>query len=187
MELPEAVALAQEQNQDGFTQLVQDYHSFVLSLVAYYVGYRDAHDVAQDIWLVVHQKLWQLSDGGKFLPWLRKLVFYHCLNFRKARARRQDKEIHLAPDSWIGLMECVASEDATPEVLLERDDLCRLVSRELDNLPGDYGLILRLYYLGELSYDEIIELTGLPLSTVKWRMYHGRKLLKARLAEVFRT
>lgn len=183
MELPEAVALAQQLDDRGFEQLFAAYQSLVLSLVTFYVGSPDAADVAQEVWLRVYQKIWQLEDGEKFVPWLRQVVFYHCLNYRKARARRRAAESYLPPEAWLGLLECVADDDECcfPEAVLESGSVRSLLSHELDQLPGDYGLVLRLYYFSDLSYQELAELTGLSLSTIKWRLYQGRQLLKKRL------
>lgn len=68
---------------------------------------------------------------------------------------------------------------------LGRRELRRHVSTALDGLPGDHGLILRLRLLRGLSYAEIASVAHLPLSTVKWRLHEGRRLLRARLASVF--
>lgn len=180
----EAVAQAQAGSSDGFETLVKVFSPFVLALANYYVGARDAPDVTQEIWLAVHRKLWQLEDGAKFVPWLRTLVFYQCLNFRKARARRQAREVYLSTDGWQGICECVAADSLSPDQLLLRKDLRLLLSELLDGMAGDYGLLLRLFYLQGFSYHEMVELTNLPLSTVKWRLYQGRKLLKASLAKL---
>ncbi len=180
----EAVALAQAGNGDGFEALVRAFSPFVLALATRYVGARDAPDVAQEIWLAVHRKLWQLEDGAKFVPWLRTLVFYQCLNYRKARARYQAHEVYLAADGWRGICECVATDSLPMDQLMMRQDLRRLLSQLLDGMPGDLGLLLRMHYLQGFSYSELVELTSLPLSTVKWRLHQGRKLLKASLAKL---
>lgn len=180
----EAVALAQAGNSDGFETLVKVFSSFVLALATQYVGARDAPDVTQEIWLAVHRKLWQLEDGAKFVPWLRTLVFYHCLNYRKARARRQAREVYLSEDGWHGICECVATDSLSPDQLVLCKDLRHLLSELLDGMAGDYGLLLRLFYLQGFSYQELVKLTNLPLSTVKWRLHQGRKLLRASLAKL---
>ena len=71
------------------------------------------------------------------------------------------------------------------ERIAENRELRRSLSRYLDRLPGDYGPLLRLHYIRGLAYEEIAELTGMPLTTVRWRLHYGRKLLKSRLAREF--
>ncbi|MEW6725173.1 MAG: RNA polymerase sigma factor [Bacillota bacterium] len=82
------ILAAQQGDDEPFSKLVRENESFLLSLAASYVGKQDAADVAQEIWLAVHRKLWQLEQPTAFRSWLRQVVFYQCLNHRKARARR---------------------------------------------------------------------------------------------------
>jgi RNA polymerase sigma-70 factor (ECF subfamily) len=180
--MEQLVLKAQRGDRLAFAEIVRNRHRLVLILAANYLGWEDAEDAAQHIWLAVWRKLWQVEKADRFDSWLQKLVFYQCLNIRKARARRRELEIPLSPETWSSLGEYVATDDSQMDEILVHRELRRLVSRELDKLPGEYGLLLRLYYLKDLSYKEIAEITGLPQSTLKWRLHQGRKLLKASLA-----
>jgi RNA polymerase sigma-70 factor (ECF subfamily) len=182
MDERELIRRAQGGDQAAFAALVERYAGFLLSLTRCYVGARDGPDAAQEIWVSVFQKLWQLEDGDAFRPWLRKVAYYHCLNHRKARSRRLDRELSISLTDLLRLGEFVADRTADMEALMERADLRRIVSRALDELPGDYGLILRLRFMRELSLAGIVRLTGLSLPTVKWRLHEGKRLLRAKLA-----
>lgn len=179
------IEAAQSGNKDAFTKLMSRHEQFVLTRIRWYVGRTDAADAAQEIWLAVYQKLWQLEDPAKLRAWLRKLVFYQCLNWRKSRAVRSGRELYLDYDGWLGLLETVADDSLPVDRIAENLELRRSLSRHLDRLPGEYGPLLRLHYLQGLAYEEIAELTGLPLTTVRWRLHYGRKLLKSRLARYF--
>lgn len=182
----ELVRQAQAGDQGAFAQLVGNYQGFVKSLIGCYLSPGEVTDAAQLIWLAVWQKLHQLEDPAKFSAWLRQLVFYRCLNFRKARAARQDRETTLAPETWSALADIISnSEDVAAS--LEQRELRRVLSQELDRLPGDYGLLLRLYYLKDMPYRAIAQATGLPQSTLKWRLYQARSLLRGRLAKLLHT
>lgn len=182
MDEQEIVCRARTGDHDAFASLVEKHRAFLLSLVTCYVGSRDSPDAAQEIWLAVYRKLWQLEDGARFLPWLRKLAFYQCINYRKVRGRTRKREVYLSAGDWYRLVDYIADDDGRLEEILERKELRRHVARHLDQLPGEYGLILRLRYMRDLSLSEIAALAGLTLSTVKWRLHEGRRLLKARLA-----
>lgn len=185
MDERQLIAAAQSGDREAFAALVSRHERFVVSLIGWYVGRGDAPDAAQEIWLAVYQKLWQLEDPAKLTAWLRKLVFYQCLNWRKARASRVGRELYLDSEGWLGLMETITGDDPPTERIAEDSELRHCLSRHLDRLPADYGQLLRLHYLRGLSYGEIAELTGLPLSTIRWRLHHGRELLKSRLAHDF--
>lgn len=168
-------------NETAFNQLVLKYDGFVQSHVAFYIERLYVHDIAQEIWIKVYQKLWQLEDPDKWVPWLRKLIYHQCVNYRKQLYRKRQWEVAIGLDGWNLLLDMLTDDDFPIPVLLERQELKQMLVRELDQLPGDYGFILRLRYFQEISYEEIARLTGLALSVVKWRIHQGKKLLKARL------
>lgn len=182
MDDTQLVERARAGDRDAFAALVERYNDLLVSLAAWYVGGQDAGDAAQEIWLAVQAKLWQLEDGSRFVPWLRKVAYYRCVNYRKARSRRRSAEVYLDSDDWLALSDFVATDSLSLHALLERKELRRLVGAHLDGLPADYGLVLRLRYGRGLTYHEIAKLANLPLSTVKWRLHEAKRLLKARLA-----
>ncbi|HEX6971831.1 MAG TPA: sigma-70 family RNA polymerase sigma factor [Limnochordia bacterium] len=133
------VRRAQAGDASAFAALVYSYGRFVRSLARRYMGGLDAEDAAQEVWLAVYTKLWQVREPGKFLPWLRTLCYYRCLDYCKARARHRRWESLLTERAWRALVEQVADSEYRVEELLERRELRCLISRELDCLPGDYG------------------------------------------------
>ena len=60
----------------------------------------------------------------------------------------------------------------------ERDEE---MMQALDSLPADYAMPLRLRFLDEMPLNRIAAFMGVPLSTVKWRIHHGKKLLRTRI------
>ena len=175
------VQKAQAGDQEAFAHLVERYDRLLRRLVAQHINHSDAPDAAQEIWLAVYRKLWQLEEGNRFRPWLKQVVFYQCINFRKARQRHHRRETYLGSDGWLRLAECVAADGCRVDELFDRRETRRFVARQLDALPADYGQLLRLRYVRSLAYREIAALTELPESTVKWRLHEAKRLLKARL------
>jgi RNA polymerase sigma-70 factor (ECF subfamily) len=72
--------------------------------------------------------------------------------------------------------------DCNPAVATERRDLQREVQAAIDCLPAVYRLVVILRHMHDLSYQEIAEVTDLPIGTVKSRLGRGR----SRLAELLR-
>ncbi len=180
----ELIQSAQKGDGDAFAHLVKGYESFLRSLVTLYLGsarQADIADVAQEIWTAVYRKLWQLEDGGKFLPWLRQVVYHQCLNYRQRRTRLAGHETLLSHEAWVRLVESVADEAGPLDEILESSELRRLLRDKMAGLPADYGRLLGLHYFEGMSYEEIAEVTGLPISTVRWRLHQGRSLLRSRL------
>lgn len=180
------ITRAKEGDKEAFSLLVKEYQSLLKANVSYYVNKPYVQDAAQEIWILVYQKLWQLEDPQKFVPWLRKLVYYQCVNYRKTLRRHKRHELQVSSESWSKLMDGLSGDQLPVLEWIERQELRREVSYALDQLPGDYGLALRLRYFQELSYEEMSDLTRLPLSTVRWRIHQGKKLLKAKLLTNFK-
>ena len=67
---------------------------------------------------------------------------------------------------------------ATPLAEKERDEEMILA---LESLPADYAMPLRLRFLDEMPLNRIAAFMGIPLSTVKWRIHHGKKLLRTKV------
>jgi RNA polymerase sigma-70 factor (ECF subfamily) len=70
---------------------------------------------------------------------------------------------------------------AKPLAEKERDESMK---RALDDLPADYAMPLRLRFLDEMPLNRIAAFMGVPLSTVKWRIHHGKKLLREKVEEI---
>ena len=51
----------------------------------------------------------------------------------------------------------------------------------LETLPADYAMPLRLHFLDDMPLKRIAAFMGVPLSTMKWRIHHGKKLLRAKI------
>jgi RNA polymerase sigma-70 factor (ECF subfamily) len=67
---------------------------------------------------------------------------------------------------------------AKPLADKERDEL---MIKALDSLPADYAMPLRLHFLDDMPQNRIAAFMGIPLSTVKWRIHQGKKLLRAKV------
>ena len=67
---------------------------------------------------------------------------------------------------------------AKPLADKERDEA---MIKALDSLPSDYAMPLRLRFLDDMPQNRIAAFMGVPLSTVKWRIHHGKKLLRTKL------
>lgn len=172
---------AQKGDKEAFSLLVMKYDSFLKAIIAYYIHKNHINDVAQEIWILIYKKLWQLDDPEKLKPWIRKLVYHQCINLRKKFTRINRHEFSFGTEAWATLIENVSNAAFSIPTMIEQKELRRSINRTLDELPFDYGQMIRLRYFRELSYDEITTLTGLSLSTIKWRIHQGKKLLKSRL------
>jgi RNA polymerase sigma-70 factor (ECF subfamily) len=64
---------------------------------------------------------------------------------------------------------------------MERQQIDDVLHEELRNMPSAYSTIMELFYIDDFSYEEIVNITGLPLGTVKTRLNRGRTQLREAL------
>jgi len=160
-------------NLDAFEQLVVRYRPAVVRLARTIVGPDDAEDVAQDALLLAFKALPGIEEPRKFAAWLSAITRHRALRFSKSETAHLTKRMAL-DEALLEKIEALAK----PLAEKERDEA--MISA-LDSLPPDYAMPLRLRFLDEMPLNRIAAFMGVPLSTVKWRIHHGKKLLRARV------
>jgi RNA polymerase sigma-70 factor (ECF subfamily) len=134
------------------------------------VGREHAEDVAQDAWLLAFKALPSIEEPRKFAAWLAAITRHRAMRFGKSESRLRAQRVAL-DDVLIEKVEAL-SKPLT-------DRIENLELREaLETLPVDYGLTLKLRFLDEMPLERIAAFVGAPLSTVKWRVHQGKKLLR---------
>jgi RNA polymerase sigma-70 factor, ECF subfamily len=156
-------------NLEAFEQLVVRYRPAVVRLARTIVGTDDAEDVAQESLLLAFKALPGIEEPRKFAAWLSAITRHRALRFSKTTKN------HVALDE--ALLEKIEAL-ATPLADKERDEA---MIKALDSLPSDYAMPLRLRFLDDMPLNRIAAFMGVPLSTVKWRIHHGKKLLRAKV------
>jgi RNA polymerase sigma-70 factor (ECF subfamily) len=72
----------------------------------------------------------------------------------------------------------VPLDASTPEIDFESSEFQQVVQEEIERLAPAYGAVLNLFFIQELGYEEIVQVTGLPLGTVKNRLFRARMMLR---------
>jgi RNA polymerase sigma factor (sigma-70 family) len=129
-----------------------------------------ASDVVQEVWLRVLRGLGRLRDAARFRAWLfgiARRVLMDRLRVRYAEPRFEAVDLADIPEAGGG-------DDRA-------DDLA-LLEAGLAQLPVLEREVLVLFYLQELSLSEIADIAGIPVGTVKSRLFRARRLLRAQVA-----
>lgn len=130
-----------------------------------------ADDAIQDVWLRVLRGIARLRDGAKLRPWLFGIAHRVLMD----RLREQYR-LPLVSDRDADLEALPADDDALAlevELAALRDGLARLPARECE--------VLTLFYLQELSLDEVAQVLDVPVGTVKSRLHRARHQLRHQL------
>jgi RNA polymerase sigma-70 factor, ECF subfamily len=161
-------------NLSAFDDLALRYRSAVVRLAESIAGREYAEDVAQDSLLLAFKALPSIEDPEKFASWLAAITRHRALRFihrERARASVQVELDDLLREHLIAL---------TPPISLENQD-GEEMRLALENVPADYSLALRLHFLDEMPIKRIAAFLNVPSSTVKWRIYKGKKLLREQI------
>jgi RNA polymerase sigma-70 factor (ECF subfamily) len=136
----------------------------------------DALDLTQDVFLKAYQNLRKLDDPGRFSPWLYRIAHNEAYSlFRKRRPEADAEE--LKPES----SEDEIAVAGSPVFPIE---LSLAVEAALERLTADQreAVVLKIYQ--GFKFEEMAEILGCPVSTIKSRLYTALELLKAELAPV---
>lgn len=175
-------------DQAAFAKLVERYQHRVFGFCARMIGDRaEAEDIAQDVFLTVYRNAGEFRGDSAFSTWLFRIAKNQTLNRikyleRRGRsARRADPE---AADARIARL--VDPDAAGPDEALADRQQAEMVQAAIEELAEEHRAVVVLRDLEDLSYEEISEITGLPLGTVKSRIHRARSALAKRLSRLFR-
>ena len=163
-------------NLEAFEQLVVRYRPAVVRLARTIVGDAYAEDVAQESLLLAFKALPGIEEPRKFPAWLSAITRNRALRFSKSETALSKKRVAL-DEALLEKIEALAK----PVADKERDEA---MIKALDSLPADYAMPLRLRFLDDMPLNRIAAFMGVPLSTVKWRIHHGKKLLRTKIESI---
>ena len=165
-----AVAQAAAGDTSAFEVLVTRYEGVLFRVAFRMLGdYDDARDATQSAFIKTYQKLGTFDPRFRFFSWIYRILLNECLNVRRDRRQHED----VAPD---------LPAEGSQFDRLEAADRRKLVQRALLALPVDYRQVVVLRHFGELSYDDIAATLGIPVKTVRSRLYTARQRLLELLA-----
>jgi RNA polymerase sigma-70 factor (ECF subfamily) len=183
----ELVARSIRGDAESFNQLILRWERPIYALAYRTIGREeDARDVCQETFLRAFRALPAFRGQAKFSSWLYRIALNLCHDWLR---RQRRAPVVQAPDD-VDLDELAAATGPCESIedLVARKNLGRLVECAVAQLPQEQrtAIILKEYH--GLTFQEIADLVGCPLSTVKTRVYQGllvlrRELMKERLAK----
>ena len=169
--------------EDLFERLVRRYQSRILAHLSRMVGNRDdALDLSQEIFVKVFQALDRYNPEFKFSTWLFRIAGNAAIDHLRKRRLRT---IPLEPSDSEG--QRVSSPEyrnlePDPYATLRNAERGDAIASAIQNLPQEFRELIALRHFTGLSYEEIAEIKGMPLGTVKNKLFRARAVLKERLA-----
>lgn len=163
----------------GFEELVRRYQRPISAYVYRMVGdYEAALDLTQEIFIKVYGSLARYRSEYKFSTWIYKIAHNAAVDhLRRNSARIQAQSLVKNRDNEQGELP-VASGKLNPEQESERTERRIEIETVIRSLPTSYRELIILRHSQDLTYEEIVEVTGLPLGTVKNRLFRAREFMR---------
>lgn len=167
---------------DSFNQLVRRWERPIYALAYRTIGREeDARDVCQETFLRAFRGLPGFKGQAKFSSWLYRIALNLCRDW----IRRQRRTPVVATPEGLDLIEMASEQGPVESIeeLVSRRELSRAVAEAMKKLPEEQrtAIILKEYH--GLTFQEIADLQGCPLSTVKTRLYQGLSVLRRHLVQ----
>ena len=163
--------------EDGFEELVRRYQRPIAGYVYRMIGdYESALDLTQEVFIKVYGSLTRYRSEYKFSTWIYKIAHNAAIDYLRRHATREQALVSEADGEQYELS--VESGKLTPEQESEREERRAEIETVVRQLPAAYRELIVLRHSQDLSYDEIAEVTGLPLGTVKNRLFRAREMMR---------
>jgi RNA polymerase sigma-70 factor (ECF subfamily) len=186
-EIEQVVQLIQRKDPKSLEEALALLQSTVFSFSMKVCGQRqDAEDTMQEVLLKSVPNLPKFDNPKALMVWLYKVAKNRCLMSRRKSkfAPKQDLSLEdLMPDRQ-ELQKLSGSPDGTPETSLLRRESAKRLREAVQKLPPDYRLVLVLHDMEELSDEDVAEITGLRLGTIRVRLHRARLFVRKQLAKL---
>jgi RNA polymerase sigma-70 factor (ECF subfamily) len=174
---PELVASAARGVEGSFEELVNRYQRPISAFVYRMVGdYDAALDLTQEIFIKVYASLARYRPEFKFSTWIYKIAHNAAIDhLRRTSSRVRSLNVGSETDNYELPLE---ASGLTPEQQSEREERRGEIEVVVRSLPTAYRELIVLRHSQDLTYEEIVEVTGLPLGTVKNRLFRAREMMR---------
>jgi RNA polymerase sigma-70 factor (ECF subfamily) len=171
------VATAAVGIEGSFEELVRRYQRPIAAYVYRMVGdYDAALDLTQEIFIKVYGSLSRYRPEFKFSTWIYKIAHNSAVDHLRRSAGRERSLVNGSDADGYDMP--IESGLLTPEQESEREERRVEVESVVKALPSAYRELIVLRHSQDLTYEEIVEVTGLPLGTVKNRLFRAREMMR---------
>ena len=159
--------------------LVKRWHMRLCKQAFWYTKDMDiAKDIVQDSWRMILRKLPNLKDPDRFGSWALTIVRRKALDVLKKKIKHQE--------NLKSYQQLVKASDMSNTEVGDKEKISHSLKDAIANLPLDQKEVLTLFYIEEYSLNEISEITGVSLNTIKTRLFRAREKLKIVLKKIER-
>ena len=169
----------------AFDLLVLKYQSRVIAISTKYVkDIQLAEDIAQESFFKAYKSIDSFREESAFYTWLYRITANTAINYLSSKKRKSElleADVSNREGESIDIFDIPGGE--SPEDILNANSLREDIFKNMSNLPEEIRTAVTLREFEGLSYEEISEILGCPLGTVRSRIFRGRELLQQTISE----
>jgi RNA polymerase sigma-70 factor (ECF subfamily) len=178
-----------EGDKAAFDSLVLKHKDRLFNLCYRLIGdYEEANDSAQETFIKVYGSLKKFRLESAFSTWLYRIAVNTCKNKLKSSAFRQKRKMvpleNPISAKFSRPSREIQDESQSPAMALEKKEKMRMIQEAIDALPAEQKEVVTLRDIEGFSYEEVAEITGFNLGTVKSRLARARQDLRKKLRSV---
>ena len=182
MDETQAIQAAQEGDLAAFNRLVMAYQGLAYNVAFRIVGDADASaDACQEAFISAFKGI-QKFRGGSFKSWIMRIVTNACYDQLRYKGRRPADSLEAVAEDSENSPRLINGRERPEEYAL-RNELNELIQQGIGSLPPDQRTVLVLSDVQGFAYQEIADITGVSLGTVKSRLSRARSKLRDYLVE----
>lgn len=177
------VEMAVSADSDAFGEIVRRWERKIFALCYGMLGREDeARDATQESFISAYRNLTNFRGEAKVSSWLHRIAVNQCLT--KKRRFKTRSETYLDDEENSEERYFVAPAERSPSRTTEQNERLRYVRKAVGTLPDELRQVIVMKEFEELTFQEISDVLGVPLSTVKSRLYTALKQLRMKLEKV---
>ncbi|WP_301388991.1 RNA polymerase sigma factor RpoE [Thalassolituus sp. UBA2590] len=176
------VSRVQKGDRRAFDLLVVKYQHRILSLVGRFISdHAEAQDVTQEAFIKAYRALPSFRGDSQFYTWMYRIAVNTAKNHLISRGRKTPTQDIDLDDAAYFADEANMKDVETPDGLLQRDQLRKVVFDAIEDLPDELRRAVTLRELEGLSYEEIAEAMNCPIGTVRSRIFRAREAIEKKM------
>jgi RNA polymerase sigma-70 factor, ECF subfamily len=177
-------------SEEAFAWLIAKYHQPIYSLVARTIpDPADAADLTQDVFIKIYRGIGNFNGDSSLRTWIYRIALREASNQRRWWGRHKRQEITIESEFGqsnegqpLCLKDTLIDAHESPFDHAAHEEVRARVEEELRQIPEPFQAVVVLRDIEGFSYEEVAEILGVNLGTVKSRLMRGRAHLKERLA-----
>lgn len=178
---------AQQGDKKAFNLLVARHQNKVAGLLTRYISANDIPDVVQETFIKAYRSLDLFRGDSAFYTWLYRIAVNTAKNYLTAQGRRPPSEDIQAEDAETYDAGDHLRNVDTPESLMLSAELKNVVFETIAALPEELKTSITLRELEGLSYEDIAEIMGCPVGTVRSRIFRAREIIDAKISPLIKN